>query len=32
MPWLFIPLVWFIANFGARVGPDPLKILCESNG
>ena len=30
MPWFFIPLVWFIANFGARVGPDPLKVLCES--
>jgi uncharacterized protein YndB with AHSA1/START domain len=29
MPWFFIPLVWFIANFGARVGPDPLKVLCE---
>ena len=29
---LFIPLVWFIANFGARVGPDPLKVLCESGG
>jgi len=32
MPWLFVPLVWFIANFGARAGPDPLKTLCESNG
>ena len=32
MPWVFIPLVWFIANFGARVGPDPLKTLCERGG
>ena len=32
MPWFFTPLVWFIANFGARVGPDPLKVLCESGG
>jgi uncharacterized protein YndB with AHSA1/START domain len=32
MPWLFVPLVWFIANFGARVGPDPLKVLCERDG
>ena len=32
MPWFFIPLVWLVANFGARVGPDPLKMLCESNG
>jgi hypothetical protein len=29
IPWVFVPLVWFIANFGARVGPDPLKVLCE---
>ena len=29
IPWLFIPLVWFVANFGARVGPDPLKVLVE---
>jgi hypothetical protein len=28
-PWILIPLIWFIANFGARVGPDPLKALCE---
>ena len=32
IPWFFIPLVWFIANFGARVAPDPLKVLCESGG
>ena len=31
MPWFLIPLVWFIANFGARVGPDPLKVLCEGD-
>ena len=29
MPWVLIPIVWFLANFGARVGPDPLKTLCE---
>jgi len=29
MPWVLIPIVWFVANFGARVGPDPLKTLCE---
>jgi len=32
IPWLFVPLVWFVANFGARVGPDPLKVLCEGGG
>ena len=30
IPWFFLPIVWFVANFGARVGPDPLKVLCES--
>jgi uncharacterized protein YndB with AHSA1/START domain len=29
IPWLFIPLVWFVANFGARVDADPLKLLVE---
>jgi hypothetical protein len=29
VPWALVPIVWFIANFGARVGPDPLKTLCE---
>ena len=29
VPWIFVPLVWLVANFGARVGPDPLKVLCE---
>ena len=29
MPWFLIPVVWFVGNFGARVGPDPLKVLCE---
>ena len=29
IPWFFVPIVWFVANFGARVGPDPLKLLCE---
>jgi uncharacterized protein YndB with AHSA1/START domain len=29
IPWFFLPIVWFVANFGARVGPDPLKVLCE---
>ena len=32
MPWFLIPLVWLITNFGARVGPDPLKALCERDG
>lgn len=32
VPWMFVPLVWFVANFGARVGPDPLKTLCERGG
>ena len=32
VPWLFAPVVWFLANFGARVGGDPLKALCERGG
>jgi len=32
VPWPFIPVVWLVANFGARVGPDPLKELCERDG
>ena len=32
VPWMLLPLVWFVANFGARVGPDPLKTLCEHGG
>jgi len=27
--WYWIVLIWLISNFGARVGPDLLKQMCE---
>lgn len=30
MPWFLRALVWFVTRFGAPAGPDPLKVLCES--
>jgi len=27
--WYWIALIWFINNFGARVGPDLLQEMCE---
>jgi hypothetical protein len=32
IPWFVMPLIWFVTRFGARVGPDPLKSLCEGGG
>ncbi|MEX0602332.1 MAG: SRPBCC domain-containing protein [Bacteroidota bacterium] len=30
--WLLLPVIWFVSRFGKPVGPDPLKLLCESDG
>ena len=30
MPWYLLALVSFVTRFGAPVGPDPLKVLCEA--
>jgi hypothetical protein len=31
MPWYVQALVSFVTRFGAPVGPDPLKVLCEAD-
>ena len=31
MPWYLRTLVAFVTRFGAPVGPDPLKVLCEAD-
>ncbi len=29
IPWLLVPLIWFVTHFGSRAGRDKLKDLCE---
>lgn len=29
VPFVFIPLLWFVSRFGHPTEPDPLKLLCE---
>lgn len=31
IPWVFIPLIWFISHFGKPVEENSLKLMCESN-
>jgi len=31
VPWVLIPLIWFITRFGKPVKEDSLKTMCESN-
>jgi hypothetical protein len=31
IPWLLMPLIWFVTRFGKPTGPDPLKMMCEGN-
>src|SRR5919108_3194005 len=30
IPWYLLALVSFVTRFGAPIGPDPLKVLCEA--
>jgi hypothetical protein len=30
IPWVLVPLIWFITRFGKPVEEDRLKIMCES--
>ena len=30
VPWLLLPLIWFVSRFGRPVGPNPLKTMCEA--
>jgi hypothetical protein len=29
IPWIFVPLIWFVSRFGHAVKEDELKVLCE---
>jgi hypothetical protein len=31
VPWILIPLIWFVTRYGKTVEPDKLKLLCEAN-
>jgi len=31
VPWILIPIIWFVTRFGHRTEPDPLKLMCESD-
>ena len=32
IPWLLMPLIWFVTRLGKPAGPSPLKSLCEGGG
>jgi uncharacterized protein YndB with AHSA1/START domain len=29
IPWIFVPLIWFVSRFGQPPKEDELKVLCE---
>jgi len=31
IPWILIPLIWFVTRFGKTVEPDKLKLMSEAN-
>jgi hypothetical protein len=31
VPWILVPIIWFVTRFGYSTGPDPLKLMCESD-
>jgi len=31
VPWILIPLIWFITRFGKTQEPDKLKLMCEAS-
>ena len=32
VPWMLLPLIWFVSRFGRPTGPNPLKTMCEAEG
>jgi hypothetical protein len=30
LPWIMIPIIWFVTHFGKSTEPDTLKLMCES--
>ncbi|MFP5211809.1 MAG: SRPBCC domain-containing protein, partial [Acidobacteriota bacterium] len=32
LPWLLIPIIWFVSRFGSPTEPNALKALCEGDG
>ena len=31
VPWILIPIIWFVTRFGKPAEPDKLKLICETN-
>lgn len=31
VPWILIPIIWFVTRFGKPTEPDTLKLMCESD-
>ena len=31
IPWMLVPIIWFVTRFGRPTEPDRLKLMCESD-